>query len=293
MSGALSSCHDGGGMTRSSRRLAGRRRSKAKPRSTVPIRAAAAPARLVRPPPPRAAVAGAPGERTDPYRVWLSEIMLQQTTVKAVAPYYARFLARWPTVDALAAAPLDDVLQRLGRARLLRARPQSARLRAGGGASGMAAHFRRTPKRCARCPASAPTPRRRSRRSRSTRRRCRSTAMSSAWSRGCLRSSRRCRRPSPRSTLRGVAAAGSARRRFRPGDDGSRRHRSARRSGRPARCARGTSACAARARGDAETFPRKAPKREGRLRRGAAFVALRADGRVLLRTRPARACSAA
>ena len=44
------------------------------------------------------------GERADPYRVWLSEIMLQQTTVKAVAPYYARFLSRWPTVDALAAA---------------------------------------------------------------------------------------------------------------------------------------------------------------------------------------------
>jgi A/G-specific adenine glycosylase len=51
------------------------------------------------------------GERADPYRVWLSEIMLQQTTVKAVAPYYARFLARWPTVDALAAASLDDVLR--------------------------------------------------------------------------------------------------------------------------------------------------------------------------------------
>src|SRR5262245_29198166 len=50
------------------------------------------------------------GERADPYRVWLSEIMLQQTTVKAVAPYYARFLDRFPTVAALAAAPLDDVL---------------------------------------------------------------------------------------------------------------------------------------------------------------------------------------
>ena len=47
----------------------------------------------------------------DPYRVWLSEIMLQQTTVKAVAPYYARFLARFPTVAQLAAAPLDDVLK--------------------------------------------------------------------------------------------------------------------------------------------------------------------------------------
>ncbi|MBS0480584.1 MAG: A/G-specific adenine glycosylase [Proteobacteria bacterium] len=42
----------------------------------------------------------------EPYRVWLSEIMLQQTTTAAVAPYFARFLARWPTVEALAAA--DD-----------------------------------------------------------------------------------------------------------------------------------------------------------------------------------------
>lgn len=48
--------------------------------------------------------------RADPYRVWLSEVMLQQTTVQAVARYYARFLARWPTIAALAAAPLDDVL---------------------------------------------------------------------------------------------------------------------------------------------------------------------------------------
>src|SRR5205085_8017435 len=51
------------------------------------------------------------GERADPYRVWLSEIMLQQTTVKAVASYFARFLARFATVEALAAAPLDDVLK--------------------------------------------------------------------------------------------------------------------------------------------------------------------------------------
>jgi A/G-specific adenine glycosylase len=51
-----------------------------------------------------------PGRRADPYRVWLSEIMLQQTTVGAVIPYYERFLERWPTVAALAAASLDDVL---------------------------------------------------------------------------------------------------------------------------------------------------------------------------------------
>jgi A/G-specific adenine glycosylase len=47
-------------------------------------------------------------------------------------------------------------------------------------------------------------------------------------------------------------------------------------------------ACAARRRGNPETFPRKAKKREGRLRRGAAFVALRADGHLLVRTRPAK-----
>ena len=52
-----------------------------------------------------------PGARSDPYRVWLSEIMLQQTTVKAVAPYYADFLSRWPDIGALAAAPLDDILK--------------------------------------------------------------------------------------------------------------------------------------------------------------------------------------
>jgi A/G-specific adenine glycosylase len=50
------------------------------------------------------------GRKADAYRVWLSEIMLQQTTVKAVIPYYESFLARWPTVEALGAATLDDVL---------------------------------------------------------------------------------------------------------------------------------------------------------------------------------------
>ena len=51
-----------------------------------------------------------PGDRPDPYRVWLSEIMLQQTTVATVGPYFERFIARWPTVGDLAAADLDDVL---------------------------------------------------------------------------------------------------------------------------------------------------------------------------------------
>ncbi|WP_313979966.1 A/G-specific adenine glycosylase [Iodidimonas nitroreducens] len=52
----------------------------------------------------------AAGERSDPYAVWLSEIMLQQTTVTAVKPYFERFMARWPGVRDLAAAPLEAVL---------------------------------------------------------------------------------------------------------------------------------------------------------------------------------------
>jgi A/G-specific adenine glycosylase len=52
-----------------------------------------------------------PGARADPYLVWLSEIMLQQTRVKAVGPYFEKFVTRWPSVDALARASLDDVLR--------------------------------------------------------------------------------------------------------------------------------------------------------------------------------------
>lgn len=52
-----------------------------------------------------------PGETADPYRVWLSEVMLQQTTVAAVKTYFQRFTTLWPTVFDLAAAPLDDVMR--------------------------------------------------------------------------------------------------------------------------------------------------------------------------------------
>ena len=52
-----------------------------------------------------------PWRRTsDPYAIWISEVMLQQTRVETVKPYWSRFLARFPDVEALAAAPLDDVL---------------------------------------------------------------------------------------------------------------------------------------------------------------------------------------
>jgi A/G-specific adenine glycosylase len=52
----------------------------------------------------------AAGVRPDPYRVWLSEVMLQQTTVAAVRDYFRRFIEFWPTVEDLAAAPTDAVM---------------------------------------------------------------------------------------------------------------------------------------------------------------------------------------
>ena len=79
-----------------------------------------------------------PGQRPDPYLVWLSEIMLQQTTVVTVAPYFDRFVARFPSLPVLAAASLDDVLhlwQGLGyyaRARNLHACARAVMARHGG-----------------------------------------------------------------------------------------------------------------------------------------------------------------
>lgn len=51
------------------------------------------------------------GVKADPYRVWLSEVMLQQTVVKAAIPFYAKFLRRWPSVKKLAAADLNDIMR--------------------------------------------------------------------------------------------------------------------------------------------------------------------------------------
>ena len=92
------------------------------------------------------------GERADPYRVWLSEIMLQQTTVKAVAPYYARSSQRFPTVVDLAAAPLDEVLKAwAGLGYYARARNLHACAQARGRAARR--HVSRTPKTgCAQLP---------------------------------------------------------------------------------------------------------------------------------------------
>jgi A/G-specific adenine glycosylase len=51
-----------------------------------------------------------PGETPDPYRVWLSEVLLQQTTAQAATPYFQAFIAKWPRVEDLAAAPIEDVM---------------------------------------------------------------------------------------------------------------------------------------------------------------------------------------
>ena len=78
------------------------------------------------------------GAVPDPYRVWLSEVMLQQTTVTAVKPYFEAFLERWPSVEALAAAPSEEVMKAwagLGyysRARNLKAAAEAVAARHGG-----------------------------------------------------------------------------------------------------------------------------------------------------------------
>ncbi|HEX7843417.1 MAG TPA: A/G-specific adenine glycosylase [Kofleriaceae bacterium] len=93
-----------------------------------------------------------PWRRTrDPYAIWVSEIMLQQTRVATVIPYWERWMARFPTVSALAEAPLDDVLAAwagLGyysRARNLHAGAQAVDERFGGALPSCAAELREVP----------------------------------------------------------------------------------------------------------------------------------------------------
>ena len=228
-----------------------------------------------------------PGERADPYRVWLSEIMLQQTTVRAVAPYYARFLARWPNVRALAAAPLDDVLKAwagLGyyaRARNLHACARAVVERHGGSVSGDEAALRALPGigdyTAAAIAAIA-----------FDCQRARSTAISSAWWRGCLPWTNRC--PAPSRGCASLRAALTPQR--RPGDFAQAMMDLGASLCSPKKPACAlcpwNESCAGSRAATPRHFPRRMPKREGALRRGAAFVVRRADGYVLLRTRAAK-----
>jgi A/G-specific adenine glycosylase len=228
-----------------------------------------------------------PGKRTDPYRVWLSEIMLQQTTVRAVAPYYVRFLGRWPDVAALAAAPLDDVLKAwagLGyyaRARNLHACARAVVERHGGQFPQAEDELRALPGVGAYTAAAI---------------------AAIAYDAPAMPVDGNIERVIARlyavETLLPAAKPeiGQLARALTPGSRSGDFAQAMMDLGatictpkRPA-CALcpWNDGCAARQRGDAETLPRRAPKREGELRRGAAFVALRADGHVLVRTRPAR-----
>ena len=167
-----------------------------------------------------------PGETPDPYRVWLSEIMLQQTTVAAVKPYLSGgSSSAGRRVAALAAAPLEEVLQAwAGLGYYARARNLHACAQAVVDAARRA--LPRRPRRSsASFPASAPTRRPRSPRSPSTSRPRRSTAMSSGsvarlFTRRGAAPEGEAGDPGARRGARPGRPAG----RFRAGADGSRRH---------------------------------------------------------------------
>jgi A/G-specific adenine glycosylase len=238
------------------------------------------------------------GERADPYRVWLSEIMLQQTGVKTVGPYFEKFLARWPDVDALGRASLDEVLRMwagLGyysRARNLHACAVAVRRDHGGA-------FPDTEQGLRSLPGIGPY--------------TAAAIAAIAFGRRTMPVDGNIERvvsrlfaveePLPQvkpliqqlaMTLLGESHAGDAK--SRADDAKSRAGDSAQAlmdlgssictPKKPA-CALCplNDDCAARARGDQETFPRKAPKKSGGLRRGAAFVVTRGD-QLLVRTRP-------
>jgi len=229
----------------------------------------------------------APGERSDPYRVWLSEIMLQQTTVRAVAPYYQRFLTRWPDVQALAAAPLDDVLRTwagLGyyaRARNLHACARAVVERHAGQFPAGENELRALPGIGAYTAAAiaaiafdAPASPVDGNIERVVARLFAVTALL----------------PAAKPELRRLARQLTPR--YRAGDFAQAMMDLGATICTPKNPACAlcpwNDACVARARGDAATLPRRIAKREGALRRGVAFVVRRADDRLLVRTRPAK-----
>jgi A/G-specific adenine glycosylase len=232
-----------------------------------------------------------PGATPDPYHVWLSEIMLQQTTVKAVGPYYAKFLARWPTVQALAAAPLNDVLKAwagLGyyaRARNLHACAQAVVEQYGGRFPETEAQLRALPgvgAYTAAAIAAIAFDRR-------------AVAIDGNIERVIARRHAvEAELPAAKAVIRGHAEALVPLR--RAGDFTQALMDLGATICTPKKPACGIcpwmNGCAARLRGDAESFPRKPPKIEGKLRHGASFVVLRADrqgmNHVLVRSRPTK-----
>jgi A/G-specific adenine glycosylase len=232
-----------------------------------------------------------PGERADPYRVWLSEIMLQQTGVKTVGPYFLKFIGRWPDAGALGRASLDDVLRMwagLGyysRARNLHACAVKLLCEHGG-------VFPDTEEGLRSLPGIGPY--------------TAAAIAAIAFDRRTMPVDGNIERvvsrlfavegllPQAKRLIQQLAATllGET----RAGDEKPRAGDSAQAlmdlgssictPKKPA-CALCplNDACAARERGDPEIFPRKAAKKTGALRRGAAFVITRGD-HLLVRTRP-------
>jgi A/G-specific adenine glycosylase len=228
-----------------------------------------------------------PGQAADPYRVWLSEIMLQQTTVKAVGPYYARFLARWPDIRALAAAPLDEVLKTwAGLGYYARARNLHACARAvvewhGGEFPANEAALRDLPGIGAYTAAAIAA----------IAFGVTATPVDGNIERVIARLyAVDAPLPAAKPEIFRLAQALTPPRRVGDFAQAMMDLGSTICTPKTPACALcpWNESCVARARGDAETFPRRVPKREGIQRRGAAFVARRADGFVLVRTRPAK-----
>jgi A/G-specific adenine glycosylase len=226
-----------------------------------------------------------PGESVDPYRVWLSEIMLQQTTVGAVKPYFARFLERFPDVTALADAPSEAVMQAwagLGyysRARNLHACAKAVVAEHDG-------RFPDTEEGLRELPGIGPY--------------TAAAIASIAFDQVAAAVDGNVERvvtrlaaiddplPGAKPIVKHLTLALVPPE--RPGDFAQALMDLGATICTPKRPACALcpwrEPCRARAAGTQETYPRKALKTEGKLRRGAAFIAIRADGAVLLRTRP-------
>ena len=233
--------------------------------------------------PPARAGAGA---RPDPYGVWLSEVMLQQTTVEAVKPYFARFLARWPTVEALAAADADEVMKAwagLGyysRARNLKKCAEAVAERHGGRFPDTEAALRDLPGIGAYTAAAV---------------------AAIAFDRPAAVVDGNVERvvsrlfaiatPLPAAKVEIRARVEAMLPPGRPGDfaQATMDLGATLCSPRRPKCmlCPVNEDCAALAKGEPERYPVKAPKPQRPLRLGAAFVAVRGDGAVLLRKRPA------
>lgn len=227
----------------------------------------------------------AAGEIADPYRVWLSEIMLQQTTVAAVRTYFEAFTARWPSVGALAAAADEEVMKAwagLGyysRARNLLACARVVVAEHGGRFPTDEASLRSLPgvgpyTAAAIAAIAFDRP---------------ATVVDGNVERVVARLfAVEAAMPAAKAELRRLAATLTPT--IRPGDFAQATMDLGATVCTPKRPACALcpwrEACAGRAGGSPETYPRRVPKAARPTRTGLAFVAVRADGAVLLRRRP-------